>query len=95
MLQLHSRLMALVTAAFIVPATLVLACEGDCIVGITNALLGNYTTPMNTALTEIVKYLLHCCLSRADASFFLSRTAQSMTSLAQSLPSLHPSSAPS
>ena len=54
MFQLHSRAIALITAAFIVPATVVLACEGECIVGITNALLGNYTTPMNTAFTEIV-----------------------------------------
>ena len=54
MFQLHSCVIALVTAAFIVPITVVLACEGECIVGITNALLGNYTTPINEALREIV-----------------------------------------
>ena len=37
-----------------VPVT-VLACEGDCIVGITNAWLGNYTRPVNTVLNTIVR----------------------------------------
>jgi hypothetical protein len=54
MFQIHSRLIALVTVAIIAPATVVLACEGECIVGITHALLGNYTTPMNRAFIEIV-----------------------------------------
>ncbi|KAH9478578.1 hypothetical protein JR316_0009035 [Psilocybe cubensis] len=31
----------------------VYACEGDCIVGITNAFLGNYTRPMNIALVNL------------------------------------------
>ena len=45
-------LLALVAA----PAT-VLACEGDCIVGITNAFLGNYTYPVHKVLLTIVSSL--------------------------------------
>lgn len=37
-----------------VPVT-VLACEGECIVSITNAFLGNYTTPVNDVLFSIVR----------------------------------------
>ncbi|KAF9051623.1 hypothetical protein BJ165DRAFT_1450075 [Panaeolus papilionaceus] len=32
---------------------LTIACEGDCITGITNAIIGNYSTPVHIALTEI------------------------------------------
>jgi hypothetical protein len=72
MLQIHSRVIALVTAAaFFVPATVVLACEGECIIGITNALLGNYTTPMNRAFTEIVNIYSSFVVSRADEFVFL------------------------
>ncbi|KAF8800556.1 hypothetical protein BYT27DRAFT_7148368, partial [Phlegmacium glaucopus] len=53
MFRLCSRVLALVIVAFILPATIVLACEGECIVGITNALLGNYTTPMKMVFSEI------------------------------------------
>ena len=56
-------------AAFVVPATVVLACEGECIVGITNALLGNYTTPMNRAFTEIVNTYPSFVESRTDFFF--------------------------
>jgi hypothetical protein len=71
MFQIHSRVLAaLVIAAFIVPATVVLACEGECIVGITNALLGNYTTPMNRAFIEIVNFYSSFIVSRADGFFF-------------------------
>jgi hypothetical protein len=74
MFQLHSRVIALVTAAFIVPATVVLACEGECIVGITNALLGNYTTPMDRAFIEIVTSTPFV-VTRADG-FFLGQCNQ-------------------
>lgn len=70
MFQLHSRAIALVTAAFIVPATVILACEGECIVGITNAVLGNYTTPMNRVFIEIVN-IYSFVVSRANVVFFL------------------------
>ena len=69
MLQIHSRVIALVTAAFIVPATIVLACEGDCIIGITNALLGNYTEPMNRAFREFVNIYSSFVVSRPDGFF--------------------------
>ncbi len=36
-----------------VPAT-VLACEGDCIVGCTNAWLGNYTTVIDSVMNSLV-----------------------------------------
>jgi hypothetical protein len=39
---------------FTVPAT-VFACEGDCIVGITDAFLGNYSHPVNKVLTDVVR----------------------------------------
>ena len=45
------RLMTLFLLA--VPAT-VSACEGDCIVGITNAWLGNYTSPIHTVSYSLV-----------------------------------------
>jgi hypothetical protein len=32
------------------------ACEGDCIIGITHALLGNYTSPVYSVLRQIVRY---------------------------------------
>lgn len=38
-----------------VPAT-VLACEGECIVGITNAFLGNYTDPIRMTMEQIVSF---------------------------------------
>lgn len=37
-----------------VPAT-VFACEGDCIVGITNAFVGNYTSPVEQVMSTIVR----------------------------------------
>ena len=70
MFQMHSRVIALVTAAFIVPATVVLACEGECIVGITNALLGNYTRPMNRAFIEIVNIYSSFVVSALMVFFF-------------------------
>jgi hypothetical protein len=39
------------------------ACEGECIVGITNAFLGNYSSPIQAVLNEIV--------SRPTVSFFV------------------------
>ena len=93
MFQMHSRVIALVTAAFIVPATVVLACEGECIVGITNALLGNYTRPMNRAFIEIVN--IYSSFVVSALMVFFSRTMKSIPRLlAQSLPRLLPSSAP-
>lgn len=70
MFRLHSRVIALVSAAFIVPATVVLACEGECIIGITNALLGNYTTPMDKALLEIVSIYSSFVVSRVEGILF-------------------------
>jgi hypothetical protein len=32
------------------------ACEGECIVGITNAFLGNYSNPIQTVLDDIVSH---------------------------------------
>lgn len=32
----------------------VFACEGGCIIGITNAFLGNYSTPIHAVLGQIV-----------------------------------------
>lgn len=34
----------------------VFACEGECIIGITNAFLGNYSTPIHAVLDEIVSW---------------------------------------
>lgn len=38
-----------------VPAT-VSACEGDCIVGITNAFVGNYSNPVEQLMERLVRY---------------------------------------
>jgi len=35
-------------------AALISACEGDCIVGITKALIGNYTPPVASAMSDLV-----------------------------------------
>ena len=35
-------------------APLISACEGDCIVGITKALIGNYTPPVASAMSDLV-----------------------------------------
>jgi hypothetical protein len=35
-------------------APLVSACEGDCIVGVTKALIGNYTPPVASAMSDLV-----------------------------------------
>jgi uncharacterized protein HemY len=35
-------------------APIISACEGDCIIGITNALIGNYTSPVATVISELV-----------------------------------------
>lgn len=40
-----------------VPAT-VFACEGDCIVAITNAFLGNYSRPMQSVMGSMVRAYL-------------------------------------
>ena len=56
--------------------TIVSACEGDCIVGTTNAFVGNYTTPVNTAMGKMVRFiplfygpLKQLCLRIHAASF--------------------------
>lgn len=41
---------------FTVPAT-VSACEGECIIAITNAFLGNYTDPVHSVLNIVVSLL--------------------------------------
>lgn len=43
-----------------VPAT-VSACEGDCIVGITNAFIGNYTERVRQVWTNAVSFT-HCLI---------------------------------
>ena len=48
-MQLFCSLLAL--AAVLVTVS---ACEGECIVDITNAFLGNYTVPIHEALSDIV-----------------------------------------
>ena len=44
-------------AILIVPATIVEGCEGDCPIGITNALIGNYSVPVNHVFGQIVSFL--------------------------------------
>ncbi|KAF8888543.1 hypothetical protein BD779DRAFT_1611269 [Infundibulicybe gibba] len=39
--------------------TVISACEGDCIVDITNAWIGNYTTPISICVGEITKKMAH------------------------------------
>ena len=72
MIQLYSgaQIILVTLSAFIVPATVVLACEGQCIVGITNALLGNYTTPMSTVFSQMVSFYFGV-ISPALKVFFL------------------------
>ncbi|KAI0355908.1 hypothetical protein OH77DRAFT_1424178 [Trametes cingulata] len=48
-----------------VPVT-VQACEGDCIVGITNAFLGNYTGPVHAVLTSIAHQISDLIPSHPD-----------------------------
>jgi len=38
------------------------ACEGECIVGITNAFLGNYSSPIQSVLDDIVSYIILLCI---------------------------------
>ena len=52
----------LVTTA---PST-VFACEGECIVGITNAFVTNYTAPIRKVLTDAVSPLLFRLYSQND-----------------------------
>ena len=44
----------------VVPVTRVSACEGDCIVGITNAWLSNYTSPVHAVIDSIVSPISSC-----------------------------------
>lgn len=44
------------------------ACEGDCIVGITNAWVGNYTSPINNVFRELVRFRITARFMSADAS---------------------------
>ena len=44
-------------AILIVLATFVSGCEGDCPVGITNALIGNYSAPLNLVFAQIVSFI--------------------------------------
>jgi len=41
---------------FIVLATFVSGCEGDCPIGITNALIGNFSIPVNLVFAQIVSF---------------------------------------
>ncbi|CDO70992.1 hypothetical protein BN946_scf184830.g24 [Trametes cinnabarina] len=51
---MHISLMLLALSA--VPATVV-ACEGDCIVGITNAFLSNYTAPIQSVMNSMARQI--------------------------------------
>lgn len=53
-LSTSSLLFHVMEIAFFASTSLVLACEGDCIVGITNAFNGNYTIPMRSVWEKIV-----------------------------------------
>ena len=44
---------------FVAAPVAVSACEGECIIGITNAFLGNYSAPIQAVLNEIVT---HTCI---------------------------------
>ncbi|KAI0641562.1 hypothetical protein C8Q79DRAFT_1078055 [Trametes meyenii] len=59
------RFFSFVPFLLAVPAT-VNACEGDCIVGITNAFLGNYSTPVRAAMTSVAKQISGILHSRPD-----------------------------
>jgi hypothetical protein len=51
---------SLLLATFIATApSLISACEGECIVGITNAWLSNYTIPINQVFGSLVWYIQH------------------------------------
>ncbi|KAH9852300.1 hypothetical protein C2E23DRAFT_868780 [Lenzites betulinus] len=50
------RFFSLISVFLAVPAT-VYACEGDCIVDITNAFLGNYTAPMNMVMQSLAQQI--------------------------------------
>jgi hypothetical protein len=52
-----SKFLASLAIALLVSSGKVVACEGDCIVSITDALIGNYTDPMNLAMSKLVSSL--------------------------------------
>jgi len=43
---------------FVAAPVAVSACQGECIVGITNAFLGNYSSPIQTVLDNLVSYTI-------------------------------------
>lgn len=49
-----SKFLVSLGIALLVSSGRVIACEGNCIVSITDALIGNYTGPMNLALSKLV-----------------------------------------
>ncbi|KJA15609.1 hypothetical protein HYPSUDRAFT_148930 [Hypholoma sublateritium FD-334 SS-4] len=53
-----SSLFHVIEVAFLASTSLVLACEGDCIVGITNAFIGNYTAPKESVLEKIAERIV-------------------------------------
>ncbi|KAF9482315.1 hypothetical protein BDN70DRAFT_853562 [Pholiota conissans] len=52
-----SRFAASLGIAFLVQTGIVFACEGECIVSITKAFVGNYSGPVNTAMTQMANTL--------------------------------------
>ena len=44
----------------------VMACEGECIVGITDAFLGNYSSPVLSVLYDTVSRSSHLCYGPPD-----------------------------
>ncbi|KAI0327587.1 hypothetical protein GY45DRAFT_1308512 [Cubamyces sp. BRFM 1775] len=51
------RFLSLLSLLFVTVPAAVSACEGDCIVGITNAFLSNYTAPVNAVWTDIARQI--------------------------------------
>lgn len=53
-----SKIFAALGIALLVATGRVSACEGECIVGITDALLSNYTAVINSAVSQMVSKLI-------------------------------------
>jgi len=58
MLSITFRFLSLAAALLIMLATVVSACEGECISGVTNAWTGNYSVPCTAVFTQMVRFAL-------------------------------------
>jgi len=56
MLSITFRFLSLAAALLIMLATVVSACEGECISGVTNAWTGNYSVPCTAVFTQMVRF---------------------------------------